>query len=44
MHKVHARAIKRLKQGMVAEAKTATDDGVSWKRMKRLGFRIWTTC
>lgn len=38
MNKVHARAIKRLKQGMVAEAKNLHEDGVSWKRMQRLGL------
>lgn len=38
MNKVHTRAIKRLKQGMVAEAKNLHNDGVSWKRMKQLGL------
>ncbi len=38
MHKVHARVAKRLKQGMVAEAKNLHADGVSWKRMKQLGL------
>lgn len=38
MNKVHTRAIKRLRQGMVAEAKNLHEDGVSWKRMKRLGL------
>lgn len=38
MNKVHTRAIKRLKQGMVAEAKNLHADGVSWKRMKQLGL------
>jgi tRNA dimethylallyltransferase len=38
MNKVHTRAIKRLKQGMVAEAQNLHDDGVSWKRMKQLGL------
>lgn len=38
MNKVQARAIKRLKQGMVAEAKKLHEDGVSWKRMKQLGL------
>lgn len=38
MNKVHTRAIKRLKQGMIAEAKHLHEDGVSWKRMKQLGL------
>ncbi|MCF7865169.1 MAG: tRNA (adenosine(37)-N6)-dimethylallyltransferase MiaA [Candidatus Pacebacteria bacterium] len=38
MDKVHTRAIKRLKQGMVAEAKNLHASGVSWKRMKQLGL------
>lgn len=38
MNKVHSRAIKRLKQGMVAEAKKLHENGVSWKRMKQLGL------
>lgn len=38
MNKVHARAIKRLKQGMLAEAKNLHGDGVSWKRMQQLGL------
>lgn len=38
MEKVHARAIKRLKHGMIQEAKKLHADGVSWKRMKRLGL------
>ena len=38
MNKVHARAIKRLKQGMIAEAKKLHSGGVSWKRMKQLGL------
>lgn len=38
MNKVQDRAIKRLKQGMVAEAQNLHDDGVSWKRMKQLGL------
>lgn len=38
MNKVHTRAIKRLKQGMIAEAKNLHEDGVSWKRMKQLGL------
>lgn len=38
MNKVHSRAIKRLKQGMIAEARKLHTDGVSWKRMKQLGL------
>lgn len=38
MNKVHTRAIKRLKQGMVAEAKNLHNDGVSWKRLRQLGL------
>lgn len=38
MNKVHTRALKRLTQGMIAEAKKLRQDGVSWKRMNQFGL------
>ena len=38
MNKVHTRAIKRLKQGMINEAKKLHAEGVTWKRMKQFGL------
>jgi tRNA dimethylallyltransferase len=36
--KVHTRALKRLKIGMITEAKKLKKSGVSWKRMKEFGL------
>ncbi len=36
--KVHTRALKRLKAGMVREAKRLKQKGVSWKRMEQFGL------
>lgn len=38
MQKVHTRALKRLKAGMVAEAQYLRKKGVTWKRMKSFGL------
>ncbi len=38
MQKVHNRALKRLKAGMVAEARALRKRGVTWKRMKSFGL------
>jgi tRNA dimethylallyltransferase len=38
MSKVHGRAVKRLKHGMIAEAKKLHAAGVSWKRMRHFGL------
>lgn len=38
MQKVHTRALKRLKAGMVAEARSLRKKGVTWKRMKSFGL------
>lgn len=37
-NKIHTRLIKRLKQGMIEEARTAHKKGLSWKRMEELGL------
>lgn len=38
MNKVHARAIKRQRHGMIAEAKKLHAAGVTWKRMRHFGL------
>lgn len=38
IERIHARLIKRLKQGMINEAKTIHKKGLSWKRMEELGL------
>ena len=36
--RIHARLIKRMKRGMVAEARRLHQKGLSWKRMEELGL------
>jgi tRNA dimethylallyltransferase len=36
--KIHARILKRLKQGMISEAQKLRASGVTWKRMKEFGL------
>jgi tRNA dimethylallyltransferase len=36
--KIHARLLSRIKQGMITEAKTLHEKGLTWKRMKELGL------
>ena len=36
--RIHTRLLKRLKQGMIAEAKNLHRRGLSWKRMEELGL------
>lgn len=36
--KIHARLLKRVKQGMLKETQKLHDSGVSWKRMNELGL------
>ncbi len=36
--RIHTRLLKRIKQGMLTEAKKLHDSGVSWKRMYELGL------
>jgi len=36
--RIHVRLLKRMKQGMLAEAKRLHANGMSWKRMEKLGL------
>ena len=36
--RIHSRLLKRLKKGMLAEAKRLHDKGLSWRRMQELGL------